>query len=53
MTISDYTVIYECSGIRREWYLKARNLEHARLSAEELIPSSCSIKKVYHDPSWS
>ena len=53
MTISDYTVIYECnSGIRREMYLKAHSLSNAHLTANELIPSSCTIKRVYHDPDF-
>ena len=54
MTISDYTVIYECNGgTRREFYLKAKSNAHAISSANELIPKACTIKRVYHDPSWS
>ena len=51
---SDYTVIYTCNlGTRRELYLKAKDLKHATLSAYELVPPSCVVKRVYHDPSWS
>jgi hypothetical protein len=54
MIISDYTVIYECnSGIRRELYLKAKNLSNATLTAYELVPAGCSIKRVYHDPDFN
>ena len=52
--ISDYTVIYTCNlGTRREMYLKAKDLKHAHLSANELVPASCTIKRVYHDPDFS
>ena len=54
MIISDYTAIYECNGgVRRELYLKAKSMSHATSSAQELIPASCTLKKVYHDPSWT
>jgi hypothetical protein len=54
MIISDYTVIYHCNeGTRREYYLKAKSIAHATVSARELIPSSCEIVRTYHDPSWT
>jgi len=54
MTISDYTVIYECNlGTRREMYLKAKDLKHAMTSAYELVPPSCTVKRVYHDPDFN
>lgn len=54
MTISDYTVIYRCNGgVRREQYLKAKSMAHATLSAKELLPSSCELVRVYHDPNWT
>lgn len=54
MILSDYTAIYECnSGTRRELYLKAKSMSHATLSAQELIPTSCELKRVYRDPSWT
>ena len=54
MIISDYTVVYECnSGIRREMYLKAKDLKHAMTSAYELVPPSCTVKRVYHDPDFN
>lgn len=54
MIISDYTVIYRCNeGTRREYYLKAKSIAHATITARELIPSSCEIVRTYHDPSWT
>ena len=54
MNISDYTVIYRCgSGIRREHYLKAKSMSHATLSAQELLPNTCEIIRIYHDPNWT
>ena len=54
MILSDYTVIYYCNlGVRREMYLKAKGLKHAMLSAGELVPSSCTVKRVYHDPDFN
>ena len=54
MTVSDYTIIYHCnSGIRREFYLKAKSIAHATITARELLPKSCEIIRTYHDPSWT
>ena len=54
MIISDYTIVYHCNlGVRREMYLKAKDLKHALTSANELIPASCTIKRVYHDPDFN
>jgi len=54
MTISDYTAIYVCpANHHREMYLKAKDVRQATLNAQELIPSSCRLIRVYHDPSWS
>ena len=54
MIISDYTVIYTCnSGVRREMYIKAKDVRQATLSAQELIPQSCTLTRVYHDPDFN
>ena len=54
MIISDYTVVYTCnSGTRREMYLKAKDVRNATLSAKELIPASCTLTRVYHDPDFN
>jgi hypothetical protein len=54
MIISNYTVLYTCNGgTRREYYLKAKSMAHATISARELLPSSCEIVRVYADPSWT
>lgn len=54
MSISDYTIVYECnSGVRREMYLKAHSISNARLTADELIPRSCTIRRVYHNPDFN
>ena len=54
MIISDYTIIYRCNGgIRREYYLKAKSIAHATISAREVLPESCEIVRAYHDPSWT
>jgi hypothetical protein len=54
MIISDYTVIYTCnSGVRREMYIKAKDVRQATLSAQELIPKSCTLTRVYHDPEFN
>lgn len=51
--LSDYTVIYKTGdGTRREFYLLARSISNAVLSATELLPRSCEIIRTYHDPSW-
>jgi len=51
--ISVYTVIYtDGNGQRREYYLKAKSLCNATLTARELLPQSCEITRVYHDPDW-
>ena len=52
--ISDYTVIYQDgAGHRREFYLKARSIAHATITARELLPPCAEIVRAYHDPSWS
>ena len=54
MIISDYTVIYACpANHRREMYLKAKDVRQATLSAQELIPSSCTLIRIYHDPDFN
>lgn len=53
MTISDYTVIYrDCNGSRCEFYLAAKSLADATMSATELLPDCVEIVRVYHDPNW-
>ena len=53
MSLSDYTIIFRCNGgTRREYYIKAKSLEHANLVGPELIPESCKFVKAYHDPCW-
>lgn len=49
---SDYTVIYNCNGTRREFYLLASSIAHATVSARELLPASAEIVRTYHDPNW-
>lgn len=51
--IRDYTVIYtDGNGQRREYYLKAKSPCSATLAARELLPQSCEITRVYHNPDW-
>ena len=54
MILHNYTAIYECNGgTQRNLYLKAKSNSHATLSAQELIPTCCELKRVYRDPSWT
>jgi hypothetical protein len=51
--VRDFTVVYEDgNGIRRELYLKSTSCCQATLTARELLPVSCEIKRTYHDPNW-
>ena len=50
--ISNYTVVYECGGNRREFYTMARSISHAVISVRELLPECCEIVRTYHDPNW-
>lgn len=50
----NYTVIYtDGNGHRREWYLLASSPAHATIQARELLPESCEVTRVYHDPDWN
>ena len=51
--LSDYTVVYRCNGTRREMYLASTSTANATLTARELLPQSCEIVRIYHDPSWT
>lgn len=50
--LSDYTTIYNCNGVRREFYQMSRSIAAATMTARELLPKSCEIIRTYHDPSW-
>ena len=50
--ISNYTVVYECNGTRREFYTMARSISHAVISVRDLLPECCEIVRTYHDPNW-
>ena len=53
MIISDHTAVYSCpANHHREMYLKAKDVRQATLSAQELIPETCKLIKVYHDPDF-
>ena len=51
-SISNYTVVYECNGTRREFYTMARSISHAVISVRDLLPECCEIVRTYHDPNW-
>lgn len=53
-TPRNYTVIYsDSNGCRKEWRLLANSPAKAMLTARELLPESCEITRVFHDPEWS
>jgi len=53
MIIRHFTINYKDSqGQVKDFRILAQNASKALLSARELLPSTCEILRILHDPEW-